>query len=126
LAAAAPALRPAAGPLRLDGHLDLHQELDGVLPDALLHGLQQRGLRLGGGAVDFVCQEQVSEDWARLEAELSLPILLSQDFCAGDIGWHQVGCKLDPVKFKIQDIGQGAHKEGFCKTRHPYKYTVSP
>ena len=36
---------------------------------ALLHGFEQRRLRLGGGAVDLVGQHQVGEDRARLEAQ---------------------------------------------------------
>ena len=41
---------------------------DGDLP--LLHRLQQRGLRLGRGAVDFVGEDQVAEDRPLLEYEL--------------------------------------------------------
>ena len=36
---------------------------------ALLHGFEQRGLRLGRGAVDFVGQHQVGENRAGLEAQ---------------------------------------------------------
>jgi hypothetical protein len=35
---------------------------------ALLHRLEQRRLRLGGGAVDLVGQQEVGEDGARVEA----------------------------------------------------------
>ena len=36
---------------------------------ALLHGLQQRRLRLGRRAIDFVHQDQIGEDRPRLELE---------------------------------------------------------
>ena len=36
----------------------------------LLHGLQQRGLRLAGGTVDLVCQQQVRHDRAGLVDKL--------------------------------------------------------
>jgi hypothetical protein len=44
----------------VDGHL------------ALVHGFEQRGLRLGRGAVDLVRQEKVGEDGAGLELEGSV------------------------------------------------------
>ena len=39
---------------------------------AFVHGFEQRGLRLGRGAVDFVGQQHVGEDRAALEFELLL------------------------------------------------------
>jgi hypothetical protein len=44
----------------------------GVADRALLHGFQQRRLRLGRRAVEFVGQQQVGEDRARLEAEVAM------------------------------------------------------
>ena len=58
--------------LRGDGEERLGQRI-GRLPDrhfALLHRLQQRGLRLGRRAVDFVGQQNVGEDRPFDEAEL--------------------------------------------------------
>ena len=46
--------------IRLAVHCDL----------VLLHGLQQRGLRLAGGTVDLVCQQQVRHDRAGLVDKL--------------------------------------------------------
>ena len=41
--------------------------LDGDL--AFAHGLEECGLGAGGGAVDLVCEEDVCEDGAGVEAE---------------------------------------------------------
>ena len=65
------------GAFHLDGILRGHHEerqfelmRGGAAGDgALLHGFEQRGLRLGRGAVDFIGQHQVGEDGARLEAQ---------------------------------------------------------
>jgi hypothetical protein len=70
---------PAAG-LALTRHL------------ALLHRLEQRGLRLRWGAVDLV-GEEIREDRAR--AELEVGGALVEDRRAGDVGRHQVGRELD-------------------------------
>ena len=40
--------------------LAVHRDL------VLLHGLQQRGLRLAGGTVNFICQQQIRHDRAGL------------------------------------------------------------
>ncbi len=61
--------------------------LDGDLP--LLHGLQQRGLRLGRGAVDLVGQQQAGEDRALAEAELGR--VLVEDVGAGEVGGSRSG-----------------------------------
>jgi hypothetical protein len=62
----------------------------------LLHGLEQRGLSLGSGAVDLVGQHQVGEDGAGLEPQrLRSPVAGLDDHAADDIGRHQVGRELD-------------------------------
>ena len=44
--------------------------VDGDL--AFVHGFEQRGLRFGRGAVDFVGQQEVGEDRSALELKLLL------------------------------------------------------
>ena len=60
---------------------------------ALLHRLEQRGLRLRRGAVDLVGEQEVGEDRAGAEDELGRPLV--EDLRAGDVGGHQVRRELD-------------------------------
>ncbi len=78
------------GVLRRDDHerrLELvRRPVDGDL--TLLHALQQRGLGLGGGAVDLVADDDVGEDAAGAELELAGVLVEHRD--AGDVGGQQV------------------------------------
>jgi len=65
----------------------------------LLHGLQQGGLGLWRGAVDFVGQNQMGEDGPVLELELAAPARgFHHDVGAQDVGRHQVRRELDAVE----------------------------
>ena len=74
---------------------------------ALLHGLEQRALHLGGGAVDLVRQHQVREDGAELRRELAL--LLVVDHGADEVGRKQVGRELHAGEFRGDRVAQRAH-----------------
>ena len=65
-----------------------------------LHGLQQRRLGLGRGAVDLIGEHDVCKDRPADKPERALPggVILLEDVTAGDIGRHQVGRKLDARK----------------------------
>ncbi len=52
---------------------------------ALLHGLEQRRLRFGRGAVNFVGEEDVGENRAALENEDAFAVHLLQHGVAGDV-----------------------------------------
>ena len=78
---------------------------------AFLHGLQEGGLGLGGGAVDFVGEKEAGEDGAFDEGEFVA--LQVEDVGAGDVGGHEVGGELDAAEIAAQDAGQGADEEGF-------------
>ena len=67
--------------LALDGHL------------ALLHGFEQCALRLRGGAVDLVGQDQLRKDRAWQEAELAALAFVDRN--PGDVGGQQVAGELD-------------------------------
>ena len=70
----------------------------------LLHGFEQRRLRLGRRAVDFVGQDDVREDRAGREHHLA-PAgrrILLDDVGAGDVGRHQVGRELDAVELEVE------------------------
>ncbi len=59
----------------------------------LLHGLEERCLRLRRGAIDLVGKEEVREHGARLEAEDGIALVV--DRRAGDVRRHQIGRELD-------------------------------
>ena len=71
---------------------------DGDLP--FLHGLEQRALHLGGGAVDLVGQDDAVEHRALLDRELAG--LAPVDRGAGDVGGQQVGRELDALEAGVQ------------------------
>ena len=71
----------------------------------LLHRLEQRGLDLGGGAVDLVGQKDVAEDRAGLEAELALAGFGIVDVRAGDVGGQQIRGELDAAEIGLQVPG---------------------
>jgi hypothetical protein len=61
----------------------------------LLHGLEQRGLRLGRRPVDLVGEQQVREDRALAERELRRPGVVDER--AGDVAGHEVGVNCTRV-----------------------------
>ena len=81
---------------------------DGDLP--LLHGLQQRALHLGRGAVDLVGQDDAVEHRALLHRELAR--LAAVDGGAHDVGGQQVRRELDALEAGLDGLGQGAHGQG--------------
>ena len=92
---------------------------------AFLHGLQQGRLRFGGGAVDFVRQEDVGEDRPFDKPETSLPLVVFlQHVGAGDVGGHQIRRELNPLEADIQNPGQRADHQGFGQPRHPFQQAV--
>jgi len=88
--------------------------VDGDL--ALLHGLEQGGLRLGRGAIDFIREEECGEDRALDEGELVA--LEVEDVCAGDVRGHQVGRELDAVVLAPEDARERADEERLGHARH--------
>jgi hypothetical protein len=98
--------RQVVGAFLLDGILGRqHEERLGqrvgfaaVRDAALLHRLQQRGLRFGRRPVDFVREQHVGEDRPLHEREFleaALGILLD-DLRADNVGRQQVRRELDP------------------------------
>ena len=79
--------------------------VDGDLP--LLHGLQQRGLRLGRRPVDLVGEQQVGEHRPLAEAELARAAVVDQR--AGDVAGHEVGGELHPRGLQPQRGRQRPH-----------------
>ena len=79
----------------------------------LLHGFEQRRLRLGRRAVDFVGQQDVAEDRAGHEGPAAMAGggILLDDVGAGDVGRHQVRRELDALELQAERLRDGAHHQ---------------
>ena len=91
-----------------------------------LHGLEHGGLGFGGGAVDFVGEDDVGEDGAFHELELaSSAAAFLDDVGAGDVGGHQVGGELDAVELEMEGFRDGGHEECFGETGNTHEEGVA-
>ena len=83
------------------------------MQDTLLHGFEQRRLRLRRRAVDFVGQQDVGEDRALHEGPGAAAGggILFDDVGAGDVGGHQVGRELDALEDQPERLRHGAHQQ---------------
>ena len=77
----------------------------------LLHGLQQGGLRLGWGPIDFVRENDIGKHWAGHEPQLSAGIGFAEHLGAGDVRWHEVWRELDARKLKVKNLGNRFHQQ---------------
>ena len=79
----------------------------------LLHGFEQRALRLGRRAVDFVGQQDVAEDRALHERPGAVAGggVFFDDVGAGDVARHQVGGELDALENQAKGLREGAHQQ---------------
>jgi hypothetical protein len=84
---------------------------------ALLHALEQRGLRLRRGAVDLVDEQDVGEDRPGAELELVRPLVEHVD--AGDVGGQQVGSELEARERAVDRA-----RKGFGQARLPHAREV--
>ena len=86
----------------------------------LLHRLEQRRLRLGRRAVDFVGEDDVREDRPRREHHLP-PAgrrVLLDDVGAGDVGRHQVGRELDARELEVEHPRQRVDEQRLGQPGH--------
>ena len=99
----------------------------GVADGVFLHGLQQGGLGLGRGAVQFVRQKQVGEDRAGLEPERPSAgaVVLLHHLGAKDVGGHQVGRELDPAELQRQGLSEGSDQQRLAQPRHALDQAVT-
>src|SRR6266853_1600657 len=105
----------------LDGVLrGQHEEGNGQLvivpthgAGQLLHGLEQRRLRLWRRAINFVGQHDVPEDRPRDEgpAPVARGGILLDDVRSGDVGGHQVRRELDALEYQAERLGNRADHE---------------
>ena len=88
--------------------------VDGDL--ALLHRLEQRGLRAGRRAVQLVDEDDVGEERAR--AELPLVAGEVEDGDAGELGGEEVRRALDAAEDAADGAGERLGEEGLADAGH--------
>ena len=93
---------------------------------ALLHRLEQRGLRLRRGAVDFICEQELRENWPAPELKLIATIRpRAHHRGADDVGRHEIGRELDPAKIEIQRACERLHELRLAEPRHAFEQHIS-
>ena len=101
-------------------------EFEGVVADGdlfFLHGLEEGALDFGGGAVDFVGEDEVGEDGAFAGGEAAgLRIV---NLGADDVGGEHVGGELEAGEFDAQGGGEGFDGEGFGEAGDAFEEDVA-
>ena len=124
-------LGQAVGACLLDGvlrreHEERHADLarDAVDRDAaLLHDLEQGGLRLRARAVDLVGEHDVREDRAGVELEHALLLVVHAD--AGDVAGQQIGRELDAGVRALHRLRHRAGERGLAGSGHVLEQHVA-
>ena len=88
----------------------------GVLTQALLHGLKQRALNLGGCTVDLVHEHDVAEQWSRPEFEGGGARV--EHAGADEVAGHQVRGELHARELQAEGARQGVRQGGFADARN--------
>src|SRR6266496_2170980 len=70
----------------------------------LLHRLKKRRLHFCWSAVDLVCENDVREDRAFLDAELSVGLIV--DLSSENVGRQQIRCELNSLKRRADRFGK--------------------
>ena len=78
----------------------------------LLHRLEQRGLGLGRRAVNFVGEDHVGENGAVDEDHAPALLGVLENLRARDVGGHQIGRKLNSLKFEMENLRDGFDEQG--------------
>jgi hypothetical protein len=93
---------------------------------ALLHGFQQSRLGFRGGPVDFVGEDEVGKDGARLKAQLfGAAVAGVHNHAADDVGGHEVGGELDAGVLELKSARQGAQESRLAQAGNALKEHVS-
>jgi hypothetical protein len=82
----------------------------------LLHRLQKRRLRLRGGPVDLVGDDDLREDGARLELELAIDGVV--DAHARHIAREEVGRELDATHARVDGCRERARQHRLADAGH--------
>jgi hypothetical protein len=94
----------------------------------LLHRLEQRGLRLGRGAVDLVGEDRVREHRPRRELEQPSAggRVLLEDLGAGDVARHEVGGELHPREGQVERLRDRLHEQRLREPGTPTRSACPP
>ena len=90
---------------------------------AFVHRLQQGALRAGGGAVDFVGQQNVRED--RPATKLEVPQIGQVDTRAQDVAGQHVGRELQPRELAVETLRDGLGQQGLADARRIFDQEVA-
>ena len=88
----------------------------------LLHRLEQCRLCFGRRSVDLIGEDDVGKQ--RSLHEFEVPCFV-ENFRPHDIGWHEVGCKLNAVEAQAQGLSDGVDKQRLCESWHPDEQHVA-
>ena len=97
------------------------RSIDGDLPFA--HRLEQRRLRFGRRAIDFVSQENLREHRTRLEFESARRITLHR--YPRDIRGHEIGRELNAREVQAECARERADEQCLRGARHSFDQQVS-
>ena len=94
---------------------------------SFLHGLEESRLCLRRGAVDLVSEDDVGEDRAGQELELTDAggLILLDDLCAGDVRGHQVGCELDALEIRPHALSECFNSKRLGETGYSFQEYVT-
>jgi hypothetical protein len=90
---------------------------------AFLHDFEEGGLGFGGGAVDFVGEEELGEDGALADAELLGGEV--EEGVAGDVRGHQIGGELDAAEGAAEGAGESEDEVGFAEAGFAFEEDVA-
>ena len=92
----------------------------------LLHGFEHGGLRFGGGAIDFVGENQVGKNGAVLELEFAFAAGgFHDDVGAEDVGRHEIGSELNAVEAHVESFAESADEECFAEAGDAFEEDVT-
>src|SRR5216684_942334 len=77
-----------------------------------VHGFEKRGLRARGGAVDFVGEDHVGENWPGTKFKFARFGIVDAD--AEDVAGEQVRRELDALKAAMEGFGERLRESGFA------------
>jgi len=90
---------------------------------AFVHGFEQRRLRLGRGAVDFIGEQDVGKNRPALELKLLFDGRV--DGNSQKIRWQHVAGELHPLKSTVDGAGQSLSQRCLTNARNAFDEQVS-
>src|SRR5690606_6431273 len=93
---------------------------------ALLHCFEHGRLSFGCGAIDFVSQADLREEWPFLELKAPPAIgVFDDEIRSENVCRHQIGSKLNAGKPQIESLGEGPHEQCFPQTGNAFQQAVA-